>query len=350
MKDVVLHLPGGCVSHWRDHSIGDAIPQEALGPPHGQIAQDWVTAAGMGQEPGVVSQPVLTAGAYMAAMRVGFLIAWSAIQAWASATRARSATRPGSPPRRARAAAAHRRMSAASKRAAASSSRAAASSCAPRAAANSPWMSRAWATAQGTPSREPSGVARGGAEQGGGIVGRRGGGQGGAGPEVPHEDPDELDPEQQRPRQRRPVPREQVPGRATFAAIEFDLDGRPELVVVLEMVARARPGLHHPADLVAGPIRLVGHQPVDGKAVGAMAHGRVEVAAFPRLLEQDRLAAAQLGDFSQVDQGPEREGVHGVEFRPGGPRAVVAEERRGAIAAVEAGAPAAFEISGDALR
>jgi hypothetical protein len=25
MKDVVLHLPGGCVSHWRNHSIDDAI-------------------------------------------------------------------------------------------------------------------------------------------------------------------------------------------------------------------------------------------------------------------------------------------------------------------------------------
>jgi hypothetical protein len=31
MKDVVLHLPGGCVSHWRNHSIDDAIFLAELG-------------------------------------------------------------------------------------------------------------------------------------------------------------------------------------------------------------------------------------------------------------------------------------------------------------------------------
>jgi predicted DNA-binding transcriptional regulator AlpA len=29
MKYVVLHLPGGCVSHWRNHSIDDAIDELA---------------------------------------------------------------------------------------------------------------------------------------------------------------------------------------------------------------------------------------------------------------------------------------------------------------------------------
>ena len=94
-------------------------------------------------------------------------------------------------------------------------------------------------------------------------------GQGGAGAEEVHRRPDELDPQEQGPPQRRPRPVDQVPGRRAVAAVELDLHRRPEGVVVLDVVALARPLRHGLAQLAVGRVRIVGREPDDRHEVGS---------------------------------------------------------------------------------
>ena len=67
------------------------------------------------------------------------------------------------------------------------------------------------------------------------------------------------------------------------AAVELDLDGRPEGVVVLDVVALARPLGHRLSQLGPRRVGVVRREPHDRHEVGAEVHRRVEVAALVRL-------------------------------------------------------------------
>ena len=65
------------------------------------------------------------------------------------------------------------------------------------------------------------------------------------------------------------------------------------------MEALLRPFLHHPNQLGAGTLRLIGgqkHERADGQAQGSLP---VEVVAFARLLEKARQAAIDLDGLAQ---------------------------------------------------
>ena len=149
-------------------------------------------------------------------------------------------------------------------------------------------------------------------------------------PQLEHLDPDQLDAEEQRPGILGPDRAQADPRPGDVAAVEVEVDQRLERGRVLEVerppVPRGQERLE--LGLRLGP--LIPGQLDDRHVERGEVRGRVEVAAFLGLAVQDGPAPPELGDFAHLDQGPEREVVHGVAL-PGDARAMVAEELLGLV-------------------
>src|SRR3954466_9661151 len=101
--------------------------------------------------------------------------------------------------------------------------------------------------------------------------------------------------------------------------------------MMLDVETLLRPLPHGPRQFAPSPLRVVRGEAGDRHDVGAQVHGRVEVASLPGLLEQDLPATDQLGHFAPLYEGPQREGVHGVEL-PGDAGATASEYLFGPVA------------------
>src|SRR4051812_45750324 len=96
-----------------------------------------------------------------------------------------------------------------------------------------------------------------------------------------------------------------------------------------------------------GGLRIVSRQPYDRHEVGTQIHRGVEVAAPPRLVEQDGPSPGKLGHLALMAQAPECECVRRVDL-PGDAGATVAEDRLGSVALLLREGPSPFEVCGDA--
>ena len=116
--------------------------------------------------------------------------------------------------------------------------------------------------------------------------------------------------------QGRRVPRrEEVPGALAIPTVQPDLDLRAEPLVVLDMKSLLSPLAQGLPQRGLGPFRVVRGEAESRHEEGVQIRHHVAVAPFPCLLEDDRPAAAQLGELAPELERPEGKQDHRIEFK-----------------------------------
>ena len=117
--------------------------------------------------------------------------------------------------------------------------------------------------------------------------------------------------------------REEVPGADAVPTVQPDLDLRAEPLVVLDMKSLLSPLAQGLPQRGLGPFRVVRGEAESRHEESAQVRDHVAVTPFQCLLEDDRPAAAQLGDLSPELERPEREEDCRIDFKghPGATRA-----------------------------